>query len=288
MIQLLKASLAPSSRKSYLKAFVQFLHFLVQLGVQFPPDPLLLPYYIVSLHAKHLAPSSITTRLAALSFVFKFLGLPDPTKTFFVQRVMLGVRNLGGTGDTRLPITPSILAKLVTALPQVVNSMYLTRLYTAMFTLAFHAFLRVGEITFTNQETQCHILRNSSISPQPQGGVVVTFHSFKHSKGRTHHVSVYPSSGILPCAVTHLTNYLSVRGQQPGYLFLTPQGHPVSRSEFTKVLREAVAFCQLPTSIKSHSFRIGAASYAARIGRSDAQIRALGRWNSNAFLRYIR
>ena len=42
------------------------------------------------------------------------------------------------------------------------------------------------------------------------------------------------------------------------------------------------------TRYKSHSFRISAASFAAERGMSDAQIRALGRWKSNAFLKYIR
>jgi hypothetical protein len=33
---------------------------------------------------------------------------------------------------------------------------------------------------------------------------------------------------------------------------------------------------------------IGAASFAAENGLSDAQIRSMGRWNSNAFRKYIR
>ena len=37
-----------------------------------------------------------------------------------------------------------------------------------------------------------------------------------------------------------------------------------------------------------HSFRIGAASRAAAKGMSDSQIRAFGRYNSSAFLKYIR
>ena len=39
---------------------------------------------------------------------------------------------------------------------------------------------------------------------------------------------------------------------------------------------------------EAHSFRIGAASWAAAKGFSDSQIRLLGRWKSNAFLKYIR
>jgi len=57
----------------------------------------------------------------------------------------------------------------------------------------------------------------------------------------------------------------------------------------TQVLADSLRFCDLDVlGYKSHSFRIGAASWAASKGMSDAQIRAFGRWKSNAFLRYIR
>ena len=47
------------------------------------------------------------------------------------------------------------------------------------------------------------------------------------------------------------------------------------------------AFCGLDMSrYKSHSFRIGGACHAADKGYSDAQIRALGHWKSEAFKLY--
>ena len=42
------------------------------------------------------------------------------------------------------------------------------------------------------------------------------------------------------------------------------------------------------TRYKGHSFRIGAATFAAECGFSDAQIRLMGRWQSDAFRKYIR
>ena len=58
---------------------------------------------------------------------------------------------------------------------------------------------------------------------------------------------------------------------------------------FVERLNAALTFCNLDTKLyKAHSFRIGAASWASAKGFSDSQIRLLGRWQSSAFLRYIR
>ena len=64
----------------------------------------------------------------------------------------------------------------------------------------------------------------------------------------------------------------------PGPLFHLADGSPVSRSTFSDKLSMAIKYCGLdPSRYKGHSFRIGAASFAADAGMSDAQIRALGR-----------
>ena len=62
-----------------------------------------------------------------------------------------------------------------------------------------------------------------------------------------------------------------------------------NQAAFTEKLSMAIKYCGLDSSrYKGHTFRIGAASHAADEGMSDAQIRALGRWKSNAFQKYIR
>ncbi|KAL3877049.1 hypothetical protein ACJMK2_034804, partial [Sinanodonta woodiana] len=49
--------------------------------------------------------------------------------------------------DVRLPIDKCILEKLIRATTFTINSWYKQLLFRAMFSLAFHAFLRIGEIT---------------------------------------------------------------------------------------------------------------------------------------------
>jgi hypothetical protein len=62
-------------------------------------------------------------------------------------------------------------------------------------------------------------------------------------------------------------------------VFHTALGHAVSRKLFTDYLALIFKTCGLdPTKYKGHSFRIGAATFAAECGFSDAQIRSVGRW----------
>ena len=57
---------------------------------------------------------------------------------------------------------------------------------------------------------------------------------------------------------------------------------------FANRLGAVVAKAGVPGLVTAHSLRIGAATSAARHGYTDSQIKALGRWKSFSFLRYIR
>ena len=52
------------------------------------------------------------------------------------------------------------------------------------------------------------------------------------------------------------------------------------------LLQEVLAYEE--GTISSHSFRAGVASAMARAGYNDADIQRVGRWKSDAFLRYIK
>ena len=78
-------------------------------------------------------------------------------------------------------------------------------------------------------------------------------------------------------------NYLPLCGQSPGPLFLLSNGQQLSRTLLTHWLKDIFAAAGIQGSFSSHSFRIGAATVAARMGVPDHLIHAVGHWNSNAY-----
>lgn len=91
------------------------------------------------------------------------------------------------------------------------------------------------------------------------------------------------------CPVAGVVAYMAARGTQPGPFFRFRNSHPLTKPRFTKEVRLVLQAAGLPyESFAGHSFRIGAATAAARAGVEDSTIRMMGRWSSSAFLAYIR
>ena len=237
-------------------------------------------------------PHQLFKHVSALSYSHKLSGFPDTAKVFFIVQMLKGYGKLGSRLDSRLPITRPILHKLLGAAEQFSAPLYEICQFQAMCSLAFHAFLRVGEITATNKEAspplQLHQLVKLVNSYQDAVALKVTFFNFKHSYNQRP-LSIVINRQVVFCPVQIMLKYLALRGSKPGPLFVTELGAVINRAAFTEKLSLAIRISGLnPSRYKGHSFRIGAASHATDQGMSDAQIRTLGRWKSNAFQKYIR
>ena len=239
------------------------------------------------------ASSTTSTYVSALSYVHKLANFSDPTKHFLVQKILAAHSKLYFTPDVRLPITRGVLQRLVLALNHTNSSAYQRLLFQTMFLVAFYAFFRVGELTAKSANLK-PLVQIQNLKFQFKDNCVtaatLVITDYKHNSSRR------PFSVVLDCAtgpdfcpVNYLQRYCSMRGPTPGTLFCFCDGSPVKASHFTQQLRQALNFCGLDSpQYKSHSFWIGTASSAADNGLSDAQIRHLGRWKSDAFKLDIR
>ena len=175
---LLTASLATSSRSLYERSWRKMVDFLLLLGLPccLPISVPLILLFVAYLHGRKFAPSSIVSILSAVSYFHKANGFQDPTGTFIVNKVLAGARNISASADTRLPITSSILDKLISATVHVFTSPYKALIMRAMMILAFKAYLRVprGKSSKKGRLQLGDVMINSNI-------ITVHFQSFKHS-----------------------------------------------------------------------------------------------------------
>lgn len=151
-----------------------------------------------------------------------------------------------------------------------------------LFLLAFHAFLRAGEICGSR-----HALSLGDIIIQ--GSYIrVSFTSFKFSQGRSPYVFI-PAHQSPLCPVAAVQAFLVIRGTSPGCLFIDSSGSPYSMLWFRVALSKISELAGLRArGITPHSFRVGAATSAAALGIPEDTIQRMGRWSSRAFMRYIK
>ena len=243
--------------------------------------------FIAYLVSRSFAPATIASYVSAMGYVHRINGYDDPTGAFIIKKLMQSCQKTQPSGDHRLPITKLLLHQLIHALNYTTNSYFDRCLYSSMFTLAFHAFLRIGEMTGAGGENSHHLMFNQVTVKHDE--LEICFLTYKHSNGVPFRLIVRQQTDRSICAVYHLKRYLSLRGGAPGPLFAYPPATPLRRYKFNQQLRNATIFCDMdPNKFKSHSFRIGACTEYVAAGASDSQIRQLGRWKSDAFKKYIR
>jgi len=294
---LLVQGLASSTRNSYASGQRKFLEFCCQLGKIHPSgspcpvDEWTLCLFLTFL-AKTVQYSTIKVYLSAVRSLHIDQGFPDPlVNCLRLQRVLRGVeRTQGDASSQRLPITDNVLVVIFKALN--VN-MPDHCMFWAACCLAYFGFLRSAEFTIPNLASYSPSIHlgvadtavDSASSPSCLRVQIKASKTDPFRKGCFVHIG----RGTYPlCALQSLMSCLTIRGDGLGPLFLFQDGRPLSRPLLTAWLRHILASAGICGNFSSHSFRIGAATVAARNGIPNHQIQALGRWSSTAYLSYIR
>ena len=276
------SALAPSSSRAYSAAWGKFISFACSHGLPFsvpvPLDHLL--WFCTYLSNKGLSHSSILPMMSAISYAHKLQAAPDPTKSFRLQQLLVSLKRRAPSADDRQPITHDILSLILSQLSAHLHSVYERLLFRAIFTSAFHFGLRLGEFTESRHNLPRESVSISSVDMR------VSFGSFKHSTGSPV-VHTIGASGEPHCPVAAMSAYLAFRGSTQGPLFLLG-GSAVKRHVFNAQFKALLRQCGLSIRLTSHSFRIGAATWWSHLNYSEAKIKQLGRWRSNAFLKYLR
>ena len=258
----------------------------------FPISTAKVAQFIAALADKRFKASTIQSVMSGLSYVHQMLGHNNLTTTFFVQKLLSGVRRCHPTSDVRRPITIAILYDLIRALSTVFVSQYDRKLFRSMFSLSFFALLRVGEIAATSTGFRNLVLRHNvkfHRIDHKQTQIDITFNNYKHSAGKSCRIMVNCYRCKAVCPVRATSKYCDIRPSVNGPLYVSDDGNPVQARYFRTILNQCLHVCSLDTSVyKGHSFRIGGATFAHSHSYTDSQLQHLGRWKSTAFRKYIR
>lgn len=291
MDHLLLNSIANSTRQAYSNSLSKFFNFRAQngFGNSWPAPLIDIICFIAHAFKCGFSHSSINGYLAGISFFSKINDLSDNTQKFVVRKMLEGFkRSRGCNQDSRLPITKELLKSLILILPNVCSSQYEVKLFSAIFSLCFHAFLRVGEVAISNKNNE-HVLDFHNLLVFPNSLQLYIASSKTDQTGQGTYLTVQAQQDLSLCPVKLLKDYISERSNHAGPLFCHFDKSPMSRYQISAVLSKGLQKLGIPKMhYSTHSFRIGAASTYSMLGYTDEAIMSLGRWKSNSYKRYIR
>ncbi|XP_078365995.1 uncharacterized protein LOC144650218 [Oculina patagonica] len=290
--------LAASTRRSYALGQKKFITFCAQMGKLHSTSgsPCPTNEWTLCLFATFLAGSvqhaSIKVYLSAVRSRHIEEGFPDPlVNCLRLQRVIRGIKRTQGSSEAqRLLITNDILMIIFRSLDL---SMPDHCMFWAACNLAYFGFLRSAEFTVPSLASFSSALHlsvqdisvDSDTDPSCLRVRIKASKTDPFRKGCFIHIG----KGNYPlCALQSVLAYLAIRGGSGGPLFLFQDCRPLSCATLTSQISDILGHAGVPGNFSSHSFRIGAATVAARSGIPDHLIQALGRWTSNAYQGYIR
>ena len=285
----MQASIAPATVRAYEATWRSLRDF-----IQRSPDVPLFPVtiadvadFIGSRFEAGGGSSALASHCSAIAYGHRIRGLPDPTADFRVRRMLAGARRLRPGGDSRAAITLSELDSLRIAVSNLALGAVEKAAFKAIFSLAFFAMLRPGELVVGS--TSSHTIRVRHITVQGDR-ISITIPSSKTSAAPFTTVLI-ARSDLAACPVRAIREYMAVRPQSHSndYLFVAGANRPITTRSLTRMVRRAGRIAQMDVArMSGHCFRIGGASYGARHGMSELQLCEAGRWSSSAVRRYLR
>ncbi|XP_077781439.1 uncharacterized protein LOC144327122 [Podarcis muralis] len=288
------ASVAPSSLRSYKKAWCDFLEFQfkeIALTHGIPPTTDHALQCLAHLHNLGHAAKTLKIHIAAITFFSKSAFSFDPCADFIVHRATEGWSRLQPSKkDGRRPITFGLLSLIRRKLRSICWSKYEAQLFSAAYAVAFFGALRVWKVVAETQSISTSrglLLEDIQLSSSEL--VLHIQRSKMDQNGRGALIKLAASKHQGPCPVKDIRRYLSLRSACVGPLFIHEDGSRLMRHQFTRALHKAIDACGFPANeYAAHSFRIGAATMASHLGLPTDRIKVLGRWKSNAYKGYIR
>lgn len=249
--------------------------------------------YVAHLNEEKLKVSTIKVYLAAVRSYHIVNGYGNVMEGCY--RLKQAIRALELKAEPpkqKLPVTIDILNRL----RSIVSSDYNGVMFLAAMCLGFYGCLRCAEFTVVNSfNSKIHLCRNDVAFILLHDSYIMRVH-IKCSK--TDHLNV-GFNVYIPCTCPHACSYCSMQTYLAISNFVTPtkdtplfqhkSGEVLKKRVFVQTLHSLLSQLGIDTQHYSgHSLRSGCATSAAAAGLADWEIQMMGRWSSQAYLRYIR
>ena len=217
------------------------------------------------------------------------MDAPNRTSWPHLPYVLKGImRSQEAAPRRRLPISPDILSKLLGAWS---SDCYESRMLWAAACVGFFGFMRSGEFTCQSSSGEPPILSSAvAVDSHSSPSMVKIFLRKAKTDPFGKGIDIFLGRNDAPLyPVSAVLRYLAVRSKTIGPLFIWEDLSPLTRDQFVRKVKQALQSVGIDASYYSgHSFRIGAATAAARAGVPADTIKMLGRWESDAYRLYIR
>ncbi|XP_073428239.1 uncharacterized protein [Dendrobates tinctorius] len=226
--------------------------------------------------------------LSGLAFGFKFRGLRDLTKSFLVLQAVKGWRRNWRVSDRRRPVSYEVLLVLGEHMKDVCASLEEVVLFKLAFSLAFFGAFRLGELVSPSRFKKGGLLRQDVDVFGDRLEITLRF-SKTDRDGKGCRVVLFEVSGspLFPVSCMRIFGTGGRSFTDP--LLVHGDGSFLSRFQFVTIFRRCLERGGLPArEYSGHSFRIGAATEAARRGLGEDMVRRIGRWESVRFRSYVR
>ena len=249
--------------------------------------------FVAFLYREKLSGSTVKNYLAAIRHSQITLGMGDPHMGDMhrLDYVVKGLKRQTRSGPrrSRLPITPEILEHLRRVWQTLPIQRDAAMLWAAA-TMCFFGFLRMGEVVTPSDsdfDASSHLMYTDVRLDNREAPQYLQVR-IKASKTHPFRKGVWVELGAT-CPVAAILNYMVQRGSTGGPFFTFAEGRALTRDRFVTAVRTALTVAGFDCSLYAgHSFRIGAATTAARRGIQDSLIKTMGRWESAAYTVYIR
>ena len=156
--------------------------------------------------------------------------------------------------------------------------------------VAYFGLLRVSELTTSSPDRFAN-LKLSEVALDNHAyptTIQITLKQFKNDQFRTGTTICQGKTTHTVCPVDALVQYLAIRGDTLGLLFLLPNNQTLIQASFRSALNKAFQELHMDhCQFNIHSIKIGAATSAKCAGVSDSHLKFLMRWRSDAYLKYV-